>query len=58
MRTIAPAHQEKLARPLPSSPPSFAWCEGGSEESELSLARPSIYLRQGEEIAETSAIKR
>lgn len=41
----APAHQGKPVRPLPSSPPSFAGCEGGSEESELSLARPSIYLR-------------
>ena len=32
------AHQGKPVRPLPSSPPSFAGCEGGSEESELSLS--------------------
>jgi hypothetical protein len=44
---FAPAHQGKPVRPLPSSPPSFALCEGGSEESELSLSTAiSIFIEE------------
>ena len=39
---IAPAHQRKR-RLASSSPPSFALCEGGSEESNLSITYLYLY---------------
>lgn len=43
----APAHQGKR-RLLPSEPPSFALCEGGSEESKLSCISNSILWGESE----------